>query len=143
MKFVVILFLAIGLAAGADKSDAVKAAEKSWASSTVAADAAALDKVLADDLTYTHSTGETDSKAAFIDNLKTGARKYHKLDHESMTVRMYGNTAVLMATAKVETSQKGGAVNPAHLRFLHVWVLQGGRWQLVAHQSLRFAALNH
>ena len=54
-----------------------------------------------------------------------------------MDVRTYGNTAVLMATAQVETSQKGGAPSPAHLRFIHVWINRNGRWQLVAHQSLR------
>jgi hypothetical protein len=67
-------------------------------------------------LTYTHSNGDTDNKAAYITNQKTGARKYHKLDHESMDVRLYGNTAVLTATAQVETSQKGGSAAPAHLR---------------------------
>jgi ketosteroid isomerase-like protein len=132
------LCLVAGLGMAADRSaDAVKAAEKSWATATVAGDEATLKQVLADDLTYTHSTGDTDSKAVYISNLKTGARKYHKVNHDGMEVRMYGNTAVLTATAQVETSMKGGAVTPAHLRFIHVWILQNGRWQLVAHQSLR------
>jgi ketosteroid isomerase-like protein len=122
----------------ADKaSDAVKAAEKAWASATVAGDEAALKELLSDDLSYTHSNGETDTKAVFIQNLKTGARKYHKLHHESMDVRLYGDTAVLTATAQVETSQKGGKVHPVHLRFIHVWVMKNGRWQMAAHQSLR------
>jgi ketosteroid isomerase-like protein len=126
------------LAAAADKSaDAVRTAEKAWGIATVAGDEATLRQVLADDLTYTHSNGETDTKAQFISNLKTGARKYLKLNHEGMDVRTYGNTAVLTATAQVETSQKGGAASPAHLRFIHVWMYQNGRWQLVAHQSLR------
>jgi uncharacterized protein (TIGR02246 family) len=134
-----LLFFA-GLAVAVDKtSEAVKAAEKAWASATVAGDEAALKKLLADDLTYTHSTGQTDSKEVFIDNLKTGTRKYLKLDHDSMDVRMYGNAAVLTATAQVETSQKDGKTNPAHLRFLHVWVLQNGQWRLAAHQSQRMA----
>jgi uncharacterized protein (TIGR02246 family) len=138
MRVFTILLVVAGLALAADKSaEAVKAAEKSWASATVAGDEATLGKVLADDLTYTHSNGDTDNKAAYINNLKTGTRKYHKLDHESMDVRLYGNTAVLTATAQVETSQKGGSAAPAHLRFIHVWVMQNGRWQLVAHQSLR------
>jgi ketosteroid isomerase-like protein len=138
MRVFTILLVAVGLAMAADKSvEAVKAREKLWASATVAGDEATLGQVLADDLTYTHSTGDTDTKAAFINNLKTGARKYHKLDHESMDVRLYGNTAILTATAQVETSQKSGSVASAHLRFIHVWILQNGRWQMVAHQSLR------
>ena len=140
MRLFAILFFLAGLTLAADKSaEAVKAAEKAWATATVAGDEATLGRVLADDLTYTHSSGETDGKTSFISNLTTGARKYHKLEHESMDVRLYGNTAVLTATAQVETSQKGGAPTPAHLRFIHVWVFENGRWQLVAHQSLRLA----
>ena len=138
MRWSAILCMTALLSFAADKTvDAVKAAEKSWGAAAVAGNEAVLKQLLADDLTYTHSTGDVDSKAVFIDNLKTGARKYHKVNHESMDVRLYGNTAVLSATAQVDTSQKGGPVGAAHLRFIHVWVLQGGRWQLVAHQSLR------
>jgi ketosteroid isomerase-like protein len=138
--FTILFFVAAALAVAADKSvDAVKAAEKSWATATVAGDEATLRKILADDLTYTHSTGEINTKDEYIDNLKTGARKYLKADHESMDVRLYGNTAVLRATAQVETTQNGGSPSPAHLRFIHVWVFENGRWQLVAHQSLKLA----
>ena len=138
MRLIAILSVVAGLAMAADKSaDAVKAAEKAWASATASGNEATLKQLLADDMTYTHSTGDTDTKAVFIDNMKTCVRKYHKVNHESMDVRLYGNTAVLTATAQIETSQKGGKVAPAHLRFIHVWVLQNGRWQLVAHQSLR------
>jgi ketosteroid isomerase-like protein len=140
MRVFPILLLTAGVIFAAGNTDkgaeAIKAAEKSWATATVADDEATLNKVLADDLTYTHSTGDTDSKKVYIANLK-GARKYHKLDHESMDVRIYGKTAVVTGTAQIATSQKGGEVRPAHLRFVHVWVLGKGGWQLVAHQSLR------
>jgi ketosteroid isomerase-like protein len=119
------------------KVDAVKAAEKAWGAATASGDETALNQILADDLAYTHSNGETDTTAVFIGNMKSGARKYHKVEFENIEARIYGNTAVAAATARIETSQKGGPVNPAHLRFLHVWVFQKGRWQLVAHQSLR------
>jgi ketosteroid isomerase-like protein len=133
----VMLAAAMAALAAGSPSDAVKAAEKAWAVATVAGDEAALDKLLAGDLTYTHSTGDTDSKKVFVANLKSGALRYHKIDHESMDVRVYGNTAVLTTSARIATSRKGGPQNPAHLRFLHVWVLQKGAWQLAAHQSLR------
>jgi ketosteroid isomerase-like protein len=137
-KLFPLLALTAGLGLAAPRSaDGVKAAEKSWATATVAGDEATLKQLLAADLTYTHSNGETDTRATFIDNLKTGARNYHRLDHESMEVRLYGSAAVLAAVARVETSQKGGPPNPVRLRFIHVWIWQQGRWQLVAHQSLR------
>jgi ketosteroid isomerase-like protein len=126
------------IASDAKTVDAVKNADRAWAAATVKGDAAVLGGLLADDLTYTHSSGDTDSKTVFIGNLK-GARKYHKIDYESLDARLYANgtTAVVMAVVRIETSQNGGAVSPAHLRFIHVWVHQKDRWQLAAHQSLR------
>jgi len=126
------------LAADARTVDAVKNADRAWATATVKGDAAALGNLLADDLTYTHSNGETDSKTVYIGNL-AGARKYHKIEYESLDARLYnnGSTAVVTAVVQIETSQKGGPASPAHLRFIHVWVHQKDRWQLAAHQSLR------
>jgi len=126
------------IAADAKTVEAVKNAERAWAAATVKGDAAALGNLLADDLTYTHSTGDTDTKRQFIANL-SGARKYHKIEYESLDARLYlnGTAAVVMAVVQLETSQKGAAPSPAHLRLLHFWIYQKDRWQLAAHQSLR------
>jgi ketosteroid isomerase-like protein len=123
--------------ADAKTADAVKAAERAWGAATAAADGAVLEKLLADDLTYTHSNGETDTKAVFIGNMKSGARRYHEVNYESVEARLYNNSAVVMAVANIKTSQKGATPAPAHLRFLHFWVYQKGAWRLAAHQSLR------
>jgi uncharacterized protein (TIGR02246 family) len=125
------------LAADPKTVDGVKAAERAWGAATASADEAALGKLLADDLTYTHSTGDNDSKAVFIGNMKSGFRKYHEVTYESIDARLYDNAAVVMAVANIKTSQKGAAPAPAHLRFLHLWVYQKGAWRLAAHQSLR------
>jgi len=142
MKTLILLFSLLPccalLAAGAKTIEAVKSADRAWADATVKGDAAALQNLLADDMTYTHSNGETDTKKIFIDNL-AGARKYHKIDYDSLEARLYANgiAAVVTAVVRIETSQKGGPVSPAHLRFVHMWIHQNGRWKLVAHQSLR------
>ena len=141
MKHLLLLTLAASLpiiAAEPKTADSVKAADKLWASATVKNDKATLNTVLADDLVYTHSTGDKDGKAAFIENLSNGVRKYAKIDHEQMSVRLYGNTAVLDGDIQIVTDQKG-VVGPAHLHIIHVWVYKAGHWQLVAHQSLRLA----
>ena len=96
-------------------------------------------KLLAPGLHYTHSNAEIDTRASFIGNMKSGVRKYAKLDHEGMDVKLYGHVAVVTATAQVATSSNGAAPAPAHLRFIHVWVYEQGRWQMTNHQSLRLA----
>lgn len=127
---------AMALAAG-PVNPGVEVAEKAWAEATKKADAAALGKLLAGDMTYTHSTGVTDTKKQFIDNLVSGTAKYEVIDYEEMTSRMYGkNTAVLNAQVKLTTVNKGTRAN-AHLKFTHLWIKQDGRWLLAAHQSTR------
>ena len=138
-KIALLTFLAALPMLAADVAAAIKAADKAWAVATVKADDATLQKILGDDLSYVHSTGEADNKKQFIENQHNGVRKYLKIDHESMDVRVYGNTAVLSATIQLETMQKGTKAG-AHLRIIHVWVKQGGMWTLVAHQSLRLAS---
>ena len=130
---------ALLLAAEPKTADAVKAADKAWAVATVKADEAGLNRLLAADLQYIHSNAELDTRATFISKMKTGERTYQRMDHEGMEVRLYGNTAVLTATAQVVTATKGVAAPVAHLRFIHVWHYQKGAWLLVAHQSLRLA----
>ena len=137
-KFALLTLLAALPMFAADVADAIKAADKAWAVATVNADDAALNKMLADDLSYVHSTGDMDTKKQFIENQHNGVRKYLKIEHESMDVRVYGNAAVLTGTIQLETLVKG-TKGGAHVRIIHVWVKQGGTWKLAAHQSLRLA----
>ncbi|MEZ5356641.1 MAG: nuclear transport factor 2 family protein [Bryobacteraceae bacterium] len=137
MKIFILTILAASLLPGQKSADGVKAAEKAWAAATTSNDKAALDKVLANDLNYIHSTGDVDTKKTYVDNLSNGVRVYNKIEHEEpMDIRLYGNTAVVSASGRFEVTSRGNR-SPAHLRFLHVWVYQQGRWQLAAHQSLR------
>lgn len=124
------------LGAGKTAED-VKAAEKAWAEATVKADPAALQKVLADDLQYTHSTGDDDTKKMFIENMSNGVRKYTKITHEKIfEPKIYGDIAVIRAIAKIETFMAGKA-GGAHLKWIHVFKYNKGTWQLLEHQSLR------
>ncbi len=115
---------------------AVKQAEMSWGDATLKGDAAALGKLLGDDLTYTHSSGRTETKKEFIEALQSGAMKYVSIVEENMAVRVYGDTGILTATAKMQVVSRGQP-NSFQVRLLHVWVKRGGGWQMVAHQTTR------
>ena len=137
-KYILFVIAAAFPLLAATAADAIKAADKAWAIATVKADDNALNKLLADDLIYIHATGDQDTKKTFIENQHNGVRKYFKIDHETMDVKVYGNSAVLTGAVQLETEMKGVKA-PAHVRIIHVWVKQGGSWKLVAHQSLRLA----
>jgi len=72
------------LAADAKTVEAVKSADRAWADATVKGDAAALQNLLADDLTYTHSNGETDTKKIYVDNLAGRASTIRSSTNRSM-----------------------------------------------------------
>jgi len=140
MSKTILLTFAAGLvmlAADPKTVEGAKAAERAWGAATASGDLATLEKVIADDLSYIHSTGDVDTKAILIGNMKSGARKYHEMTYESLDARVYDNAAVVTAVARIKTSVNGAAPVPAHLRFIHVWVYQKGIWRLAAHQSLR------
>jgi ketosteroid isomerase-like protein len=66
-------------------------------------DAAALDKMWADDYTFVNPEGEVMTKAQRLDAVKSGAMKFESLTFNDVKVRMYGDTAVVNA----KTSAKG------------------------------------
>ena len=121
----------------ADEAKAVEQAERDWAKGITSQDYALLEKVLGDDLTYTHSTGARDTKKSYIDSMKSGAQKYVALDFVELNVHMLDkNSAYVISRAKVKSVTKGVSSEPT-LSLLHVFARRQGRWQLVAHQSAR------
>ncbi len=115
---------------------AITKLEAEWVDALIKVDAAALERLYSDQLTYTHSSGTTDTKAEYIANLKTGRTKYESLVREDVKVRVYGNTA--LHTSK--TSYKlvnNGQPQSFSVKMLHVWVKEGKSWRLVAHQTTR------
>jgi uncharacterized protein (TIGR02246 family) len=125
---------------GAGPEDDVKNTEKAWASAVVKKDYAALDRVLADDLTYTHSDGRLDGKKDFVEALRSGKQTYDAAEHQSIDVRMLGkDVAVVRGRLRMTAAAGGQAATPANFSILRVYQFKNGRWQLLAHQSARLA----
>lgn len=127
-------------AASEGAGQAVRAAETARIAALVANDFAALDRILGDDLTYTHSSAQTDTKAQFIDALKAGKTRYVAMDPIDPQVRVYGTTAVMNGRMNVRILTNGQPVPLIPLTFTSVWVQRDGRWQFVAWQSTRVPA---
>ncbi len=120
----------------AEAPDHLKALDQRWAEAAMHADLAALDRILSDDLTYTHSSGETQSKAEFVADVRSGRLRYHSIEFENAKARLYGNTVVITSHVRIKVTAAGHDLN-VHAAFLHVWVKKNGQWQLVAHQATK------
>ncbi|MBX9602466.1 MAG: nuclear transport factor 2 family protein [Bryobacteraceae bacterium] len=131
------IFLAGALMAGS-VADEIMAAEQAWARAAIAADAAALDRLLAADLRYSHTDGKFDTKADFLRLLREGSMKYEQAEVEEIRVRPFGSAAVSEMVMKLKVI-RGGRAAEFRARVLRVWAKVDGRWQLAAHQSARLA----
>ena len=136
----VVAWLSLGQSApaAATAEDAVRAADAARIKAFIAADRAALTSLLGDDLTYTHSSGRLDGKAAIIEAITSGKTQYHTMVPEDVQVRLYGDVAVLTGRAAVNVTNDGQLLD-LKLRFMSVYVKRDGRWQFVAWQSTRVA----
>jgi len=132
--FVAVLSPAISMQAETPQRG--KALDRRWADATMHADSAALNQLLADDLTYTHTGGNTQTKAQFIASVTQGQPRYESIEFEEQNARVYENTIVTTSRLRVRLKLDGGEVS-LHPCFLHVWVKNRGRWQLVAHQATK------
>ena len=100
------------------------------------ADAETLNRVLADDLTYVHTTAALDSKESFIGALSSGALNYESIASTDAQVRVYGDTAVVTGNGDVRVTSNGRR-NRFSIRYTDVYAQRDGRWQMVAWQATR------
>ncbi|MCC6929622.1 MAG: nuclear transport factor 2 family protein [Gemmatimonadaceae bacterium] len=99
------------------------------------ANRAALDSLLAPDLTYARSSGAFDDKRTVLAEVGPGGP--YALDYltpDSLRARAYGSTGVVTGLLRVKLKAQP---SPYRIRFTDVWVERGGRWQLVAFQATR------
>jgi ketosteroid isomerase-like protein len=133
--FAVLLFTPF-LVAGEEA--AVEAAERAWAEAMEENDFDTLERVLADDLYYSHSNFLEDSKRSYIDNLKSGKARYYVLDIQSLEVMLLDDkTALTKGVAEYQTKAPDGSRQTSVLKTLHVYRKNNGQWQMAAHQSAK------
>jgi hypothetical protein len=100
----------------------------------VKGDVATLEKILADDLSYTHSNVLIETKADVLKGITSGKTKYNAIEFKSTNVRQYGNTII--------TNHQMIFAQPQRMNNVYVtmvWVKQpSGAWQMVQRQATRY-----
>jgi ketosteroid isomerase-like protein len=100
------------------------------------ADVQTLERLLSDDLIYTHASGWRQTKAELLASIRSGELRYHSFAADEVNVRGYGNVVLATGRAAAKVRAKGQELNVS-LFYLEAYVKQDGRWQLVAWQSTR------
>jgi ketosteroid isomerase-like protein len=120
---------------GGNAEAEVKQAEQAWAKAASANDQAALNNLLAPRLVYTHSSGLVEGKQEYMKAVAT-FQKYTSITFENMRINVYDDAAIVNTKTRMVGSTRGTPFDN-QLLLIHVWVKQGGKWQLAAHQTTR------
>lgn len=95
-----------------------------------------LENLVAEKLSYGHSSGKIEDKNLFVTNIANGNSDFVSIDLSEQTISVSGKTAIVRHILKAKTND-GGKPGEAHIRILLVWQKQGGQWKLIARQAVR------
>ncbi len=106
-------------------------------SAMIDADVKKLETLLADDLTYGHTKGHTETKIGFIETVKKGRIDYLSFAPRDVSVRIYEKTALLTGFIDVRVIYKKEELIFT-TRFLEVQRKVNGNWLLAAWQPVKY-----
>lgn len=127
----------VTMAAAQTKDEAaVASAVESLRKAMIDADKTGLEKLTAEKLSYGHSSGKIEDRAAFIQSLLTGQSDFVNMDLSDQTIAVSGQTAIVRHTLSADIAD-GGKAGKVRLYVMLVWGKQGGQWKLVGRQAVK------
>jgi len=123
--------------AAAPATPAVLAAEDARFAAMIAADAPAMERWLAADLVYAHSTGLVQDRPQLMATIADGRTRYVAITPAEREVVALGPVAAFVRGRGRFQVAAGETPIDMQARYLAVYVLRDGRWQLRAWQSMQ------
>ena len=137
----VVTFLMAAIASGQEQGaardprkiveQAIRKLDNERIQAQIHADAAALERIYAEDFIGVGPSGTVRTKPQVIADFMSGNLRFQSITTADVQVRVYGNAAVETGLSTMNGQDKGNAV-PHDTRFTRVWIKQQGRWRLVA-----------
>ena len=101
-------------------------------------DGKALEALIAPELSYSHSDGRVEDKAAFLKGATSTATKMLSLAYKDPSIRVVGDVAIVrfhwMAESETVADGKKSSTN---LHILMNWQKQAGQWKLLTRASTK------
>jgi hypothetical protein len=117
-------------------ADDVLAAEDERYLAMAEGDLQTLDRLLADEVSYAHSSGVRDTKEQYFAKLRSGYYDYHRIDHPVERVEVVGDTAIVVGRMTADLSVDGTRKTIDNLS-LAVWTRTAQGWRLLAYAPTR------
>ena len=115
-------------------TDDVRDAHARWWKALLDADVAALDTLLADDLTFHNPVGAARTKAQYLENVRSGRTAYDSITADEPLIRMHGTAAIVTGRADI-LFRSQGQPRTEGLYYTAVYGWTGARWRMLAWQS--------
>ena len=101
-------------------------------------DTKTLDRMYADEITWTMSNGDLLNKQQVLANIGSENQRLFTIQHSDRRFHVFGNTVVLTANSSSSERYKDKMVTVPR-RFTNVYVKQDGQWRLVVHTATPLA----
>lgn len=92
----------------------------------------ALDSLYATDFVFSHGSGKVEGKTGWLTTV--GRNNYPKRLHDSVKVELHPGVGIVKGKMSIERVNKD-KTDRYHLRYLRVYALRAGRWQLISHST--------
>lgn len=106
--------------------------EQQYLDAHVRRDTAALDRILAEDFTFSYFRGRVADKAVRLALLESSDFTFQSIDTRNVEVGVNGDTAHVMGEAVVHGSYLGKDFVTAPYSYLRTYERRDGRWQIVS-----------
>ena len=137
--FILLLILPFALSIKAQTDDAkmqVLMKMQTLKNALLSKDSAALSVLLADDVTYGHSTGVIQTKSQLIHSALNGEQDYKSIEPSDINIRIYDNTGVVTVKLKINVVNNGKPLD-VNLTAVLIWIKMNDDWKLVARQAVK------
>ena len=131
------LMVALALSSSAQDSniEAVRKMARELERALLAADTAALEKLLTDDFVRTPPGGRETNKSQYISQIGSGQLKYVSFQNVEEKFRSYHDTVLVNDVTDLHYRIGNGPEGVIRLKLLWVWVKQEGQWRVAGVQD--------
>ncbi len=129
------LFIQTAIAQTKD-SIAVSNAVAALKNAMVEGNVAELQGLTSEGLSYGHSSGKVETKAAFIQSFATNASDFVKIDLTDQSIQIIGNAAIVRHKLYA-TTLDAGKLGEVKLNVMLIWLKQKKNWVLIGRQAVK------
>jgi ketosteroid isomerase-like protein len=112
----------------------VEEANGAFHGAVLAADVETLESVADEGFVWTYDTGEQVTRQQLADQIRSGERRYSRIETSPVTVAVHGETAMARG---VSLRQRAGEAEPFRSSYTFTFVREGGAWKAVALHTSR------